>query len=66
MQSRSGSGESGMSKLLQKSGEKATQETAVTNSIDYEQLIVSFVKNEISYDQIMEVIHTDVSIICKN
>lgn len=48
-----------MSKLLQKFGKKATQETAVTNSIDYEQLIVSFVKNEISYDQIMEVIHTD-------
>lgn len=55
-----------MSKLLQKSGEKATQETAVTNSIDYEQLIVSFAKNEISYDQIMEIIRTDVSIICKN
>ena len=29
-----------MSKLLQKFGKKATQETAVTNSIDYEQLIV--------------------------
>ena len=55
-----------MSKLFQKFGKKAARETAVTNSIDYEQLIVSFAKNEISYDQIMEIIRTDVSIICKN
>lgn len=29
-----------MSKLLQKFGKKATQETAVADKIDYEQLIV--------------------------
>ena len=48
-----------MSKLFQKFGKKATRETAAANNIDYEQLIVSFVKNEIPYDQIMEVIRTD-------
>ena len=48
-----------MSKLFQKFGKKATRETAAANNIDYEQVIVSFVKNEISYDQIMEIIRTD-------
>ena len=52
-------GKSGMSKLFQKFGKKATRETAAANNIDYEQLIVSFLKNKISYDQIMEIIRTD-------
>ena len=52
-----------MSKLFQKFGKKATRETAAANNIDYEQVIVSFVKNEISYDQIDKIRGMDI-VIC--